>query len=68
MTVSPVNAQVEYVRADRPSDENAARHNRDVGHSYTMQPRIFAPIEMAPKIAGAASFRWNVHSNCLKKE
>ena len=63
VTVSPVNAQVEYVRAYRPSDENATRHNRDVSHSYTMTPRIFAPVEITAKTNTAVSFRWNAVPN-----
>jgi hypothetical protein len=63
MTISPTQALAEYVRAYRPQDENATTHNRDVSHSFTMQPRIYAPVEMAPKVAGSASFRWNAVPN-----
>ena len=28
-----------------------------------MAPRIFAPIEMAPKVPGELSFRWNAVAN-----
>jgi hypothetical protein len=59
VTVSPGQALAEYVRAYRPSDENATRSNRDIAHSFTMAPRIFVPVEMLGKTAGTATFRWN---------
>jgi hypothetical protein len=63
VSVGPNQALAEYVRAYRTSDENASRHNRDISHSFTMAPRIFAPIEMAPKVPGELSFRWNAVAN-----
>lgn len=38
VTVAPEAATVEYVRAYRPSDENASRVNRQVSHSYIVYP------------------------------
>jgi arylsulfatase A-like enzyme len=63
VTVTPGLATAEYVRAYRSADINTTQHNRDVSHSFTMPPRIYAPVEMAPKVAGSASFRWNAVPN-----
>ena len=63
VTVGPGQALAEYVRAYRATDENTTRHNRDVSHSFTMSPRIFPPIELAPKVPGSATFRWNAMPN-----
>ncbi len=63
VTVTPGQALAEYVRAYRPQDENATTHNRDVSHSFTMQPRVYALVEIAEKAAGSVSFRWNAVPN-----
>ena len=63
VTVGPTQAISEYVRAYRPSDETSSIHNRDISHSFTMTPRIFPPVEIAPKTANAMSFRWNAVPN-----
>lgn len=39
VTVGPDEAEVEYVRAYRPEDENGSRHNRDVSDTSTLSPR-----------------------------
>jgi hypothetical protein len=39
ISVAPDKVKVEYVRAYRPEDENASRHNGDVSDSYTLAPR-----------------------------
>lgn len=59
VTVGPGQARSEYVRAYRPQDENAARSNRDISHSFPLTPTLFPPIEMLPSIAGQRRFRWN---------
>ncbi|MEI8037835.1 MAG: sulfatase-like hydrolase/transferase [Verrucomicrobiota bacterium] len=63
VTVAPDHAQAEYVRAYRASDETATRHNREVSHSFTIEPRVFSPAEFTANSAGAASFRWNAVAN-----
>jgi hypothetical protein len=39
VTVGPDSAVVSYVRAYRPQDENAQRHNGDEADTYTLLPR-----------------------------
>jgi hypothetical protein len=63
VTVGPSQALAEYVRAYRATDENATRHNRDVSHSFTMAPRIYAPVEISEKTPGSVTFRWNAIPN-----
>ena len=63
VTVGPHQAVSEYVRAYRPQDENATRHNQDVAHSFAMAPRVFAPVEMLGKEESTATFRWNAVPN-----
>lgn len=63
VTVTPNQALAEYVRAYRPEDENTTRHNQDVSHSFSMAPRIFAPVEITAKAPAAVSFRWNAVPN-----
>ncbi len=63
VTVNPSQALAEYVRAYRTSDENATTHNRDVSHSFALAPRIFPPVEVSAKTAGAMTFRWNAVPN-----
>lgn len=58
VTVGPDQAMAEYVRAYRAVDENALRHNKDVSHSFTMAPNIFAPVEFIARTATASIFRW----------
>jgi len=59
VSVGPRQAVCEYVRAYRPQDENATRHNRDISHAFTMPPVLFPPIEMTSVAPGQRSFRWN---------
>jgi len=39
VTVSQAQAEVDYVRAYRPQDENGSRHNRDISATYAVLPR-----------------------------
>jgi hypothetical protein len=63
VTVGPHQAVSEYVRAYRPQDENATRHNQDIAHSFDMAPQVFAPVEMLGKVGNTATFRWNAVPN-----
>lgn len=59
VSVGPGQAVCEYVRAYRPQDENATRHNRDISHAYILPPVLFPPIEMTSVAPGQRAFRWN---------
>jgi len=39
VTVTPKQAKVEYILSARPQDENSARKNGQVAHSYSIAPR-----------------------------
>jgi arylsulfatase A-like enzyme len=47
VSVSPIGAVAEYVRAYRPSDENTSRHNGDISHQFTMQPLLSVNADLA---------------------
>ena len=59
ISVGPGQSVCQYVRAYRPQDENAARHNQDISHSFSVSPVRFAPIEMLPREPDRCRFRWN---------
>ena len=47
VTVSPAQVTSEYVRAYRLNDENTTTHNRDVSHSFALQPTAYPPVVSA---------------------
>lgn len=61
--VTPAQVVADYVRAYRPQDENASRHNLDVSNSFTLRPTVFPPIEMVAAGAGQVVLRWNAVPN-----
>jgi arylsulfatase A-like enzyme len=61
--VTPSQIIADYVRAYRPQDENATRHNLDVSNSFTLSPTVFPPIEMVAAGAGQVVLRWNAVPN-----
>ncbi len=63
MTVTPDQVIGDFVRAYRPQDENASRHNLDVTNSFTVRPAVFPPIEMVTVSPGQVSLRWNAVVN-----
>ena len=63
VTVTPGQVVADYVRAYRPQDENASRHNRDVSNSFTLRPTVFPPIEMLAAAPGQVILRWNALPN-----
>jgi hypothetical protein len=60
VTVAPAQMLSEYVKAYSSQYINL---NRSVSHSFTMSPRIFAPVEITSKAASAVTFRWNAVPN-----
>jgi phosphodiesterase/alkaline phosphatase D-like protein len=63
VSVTPGQVVADYVRAYRPQDENASRHNLDVSNSFTLRPTVFPPIEMLSVSPGQVMLRWNAVPN-----
>ena len=63
VSVTPGQVVADYVRAYRPQDENASRHNLDVSNSFTLRPTVFPPIEMVSVSPGQVVLRWNAVIN-----
>jgi arylsulfatase A-like enzyme len=63
VSVTPNQVVADYVRAYRPQDENASRHNLDVSNSFTLRPTVFPPIEMVTVNPGQVVLRWNALIN-----
>ena len=63
VTVTSGQMIADYVRAYRPQDETASRHNRDVSNSFTLRPNVFPPIEMLAAVPGQVILRWNAVPN-----
>ena len=54
VTVSSIGTKVEYVRAFKPADENATRHNKDVSASY-----FIGNVNCYDSISAGTPIIWN---------
>ncbi|MEI7484416.1 MAG: metallophosphoesterase [Ignavibacteriota bacterium] len=59
VTVSPVNARVDYVSAYLPADTNATHHNDSVRFSYTVNPYITSLSGQETQMPGVIELEQN---------